>query len=645
MSRVAPDKLSAFLARNQRGGAVDWDEHLHPRAEAGRFGAKPGAKEAKAGRLRAELEARRAKALAPKAKGTPPEEPKPEPKQGFKEDIAKNRAPDDYEAPKRLDPTDEKVARTMATGQISRSEGNVAGGHVNEAIKMYIVGADGKEQKALFKPLAGEAPIYKEIKNLFTREVAVSRAAPLFDVKGPPVVFRQVDGQMGSCQKWDHDVMPSDEMLRQRGVAIDRASVEKLRVMDIVLGNTDRHGGNVMWRVEGKKAVAVPIDNGYSIPDKPVSHQWFGQVLDYGNTSGWGGKPLPETMKMLNGIKEKQLSAVLLSAGIPPNCVEQSLLRLRALKGNADKWLSWTGGGAKGWEAERMLTRAQREYQSHVSDQDLKEVAGLVRTEAKKAILADDNVKKLWNTRGPHHEKGLHIPGVGHVSGHGPPGPSADVHEPTSALHPSELARPSPEPRPAQRGAMSAIAKEAGAGVGRMVEAAKHGPWSLKKEREGAPRRSPSGSPPESVMPKSERPSPSARPVGQEGKGGRWLSTMHGKNVKFAPDTMKGQQSFGGKPPAPKPGGLSPIHQSQVAPRPKKERKMPARHVVEVDRGGGRVSRHEFPNRKAAKQFASQERAKGWLPQMRGKTGVQPRKKKERAQLGPHPFASFGQGH
>jgi len=123
-------------------------------------------------------------------------------------------------------------------------------------------------------------------------------------------------------------VQASSEFLNQN---VGRGSLQKLAIMNLVLGNHDRHGGNVLF---GPNKNMHLIDHGLS--------------FDYGNA---GRNPMPTyarhlmdkpiegaTHQWLAKLDPKKLHTQLVASGVPPDLADKAAYRLAEVKLWSEKW-------------------------------------------------------------------------------------------------------------------------------------------------------------------------------------------------------------------------------------------------------------------------------------------------------------------
>ncbi|MFJ2727045.1 SCO1664 family protein [Streptomyces collinus] len=221
-------------------------------------------------------------------------------------------------APERIPPrsvtADPHAAELLARGELS------VRGRIREASNAALfctVALDGREATCVYKPVAGERPLWDfPDGTLAGREVAayeVSEATGWGLV--PPTVLRDGPYGEGMCQLWI-EVGADAELLalvdgeepeagwkaigfadvgEGRTALLVHADDERLRrlaVLDAVINNADRKGGHLLPTPDGR---LYGIDHGvtFNVEDKLRTLLW-----------GWAGEPLTaEAVEVLGGLR------------------------------------------------------------------------------------------------------------------------------------------------------------------------------------------------------------------------------------------------------------------------------------------------------------------------------------------------------
>ncbi|WP_078912874.1 SCO1664 family protein [Streptomyces sp. NRRL S-646] len=222
-------------------------------------------------------------------------------------------------APERIPPrsvtTDEPLADLLTHGELT------VRGRIREASNAALyctISHDGREASCIYKPVAGERPLWDfPDGNLARREVAayeVSEATGWGLV--PPTVLREGPYGEGMVQLWI-EVSPEAELLAlvdgeepepgwkaigfaevgdgQTALLVhaDDERLRRLAVLDAVINNADRKGGHLLPTAHGR---LYAIDHGvtFNTENKLRTLLW-----------GWAGEPLePEAVDVLKALQE-----------------------------------------------------------------------------------------------------------------------------------------------------------------------------------------------------------------------------------------------------------------------------------------------------------------------------------------------------
>jgi len=182
--------------------------------------------------------------------------------------------------------TVDEAVHLLAHGELS-VEGRVM--DASNATFYCAVTADGRSAACVYKPIAGERPLWDfPDGTLAEREVAAYEvsAASGWDVV-PPTVYRDGPVGPGMVQLW----VDVDETI-DIGRFMRRRDVERLReiaVFDAVINNADRKGGHLLPLPSGQ---VFGVDHGVSfhVEDKlrTVLWQWAGARLTASATADLG---------------------------------------------------------------------------------------------------------------------------------------------------------------------------------------------------------------------------------------------------------------------------------------------------------------------------------------------------------------------
>ncbi|MEV6618898.1 SCO1664 family protein [Streptomyces sp. NPDC051051] len=254
-------------------------------------------------------------------------------------------------APERIPPRGVTTTGRADADLLARGELTVRG-RIREASNAALyctVAHEGREAACVYKPVAGERPLWDfPDGTLAQREVAayaVSEATGWGLV--PPTVLRDGPYGEGMCQLWI-EVFPQAELLalvdaeepepgwRAIGFAetgegrtallvhADDERLRRLAVLDAVINNADRKGGHLLPTADGR---LYGIDHGvtFNAEDKLRTLLW-----------GWAGEPLTgeavEVLKGLQGaLEEGGALAATLAALVTPAEVDATRARVGAL--------------------------------------------------------------------------------------------------------------------------------------------------------------------------------------------------------------------------------------------------------------------------------------------------------------------------
>ncbi|MET7681782.1 SCO1664 family protein [Streptomyces sp. NPDC005423] len=236
-------------------------------------------------------------------------------------------------APERIPPRSvtsaDLLPRALAEGELT-VRGRIR--DASNAALFCTVAHDGGELSCVYKPVAGERPLWDfPDGTLAQREVAayeVSRATGWGLV--PPTVLREGPYGEGMCQLWI-EASAGAELLalvdaeepaagwKAIGFAdvgegktallvhADDERLRRLAVLDAVINNADRKGGHLLPTDDGR---LYGIDHGvtFNTENKLRTLLW-----------GWAGEPLtPEAVEVLQGLGEGLAAGGALAAALSP---------------------------------------------------------------------------------------------------------------------------------------------------------------------------------------------------------------------------------------------------------------------------------------------------------------------------------------
>ncbi|MER7835878.1 SCO1664 family protein [Streptomyces sp. NPDC096040] len=219
-------------------------------------------------------------------------------------------------APERIPPRSVTAAELLAHGEL-KVRGRIR--DASNAALFCTVAHDGEEASCVYKPVAGERPLWDfPDGTLAQREVAAYEvsAATGWDLV-PPTVLRDGPYGEGMCQLWiDVDPEGADllalvdaeepepgwkaigfaEVGEGKTALLVHADDERLRrlaVLDAVINNADRKGGHLLPTADGR---LYGIDHGvtFNVDNKLRTLLW-----------GWAGESLTgEAVEALKGLRE-----------------------------------------------------------------------------------------------------------------------------------------------------------------------------------------------------------------------------------------------------------------------------------------------------------------------------------------------------
>jgi uncharacterized repeat protein (TIGR03843 family) len=219
-------------------------------------------------------------------------------------------------APERIPPRSVTAADLLAHGEL-KVRGRIR--DASNAALFCTVAYDGEEASCVYKPVAGERPLWDfPDGTLAQREVAAYEVAVAtgWDLV-PPTVLRDGPHGEGMCQLWiDVDPESADllalvdaeepepgwkaigfaEVGEGKTALLVHADDDRLRrlaVLDAVINNADRKGGHLLPTADGR---LYGIDHGvtFNADNKLRTLLW-----------GWAGEPLTaEAVQTLTGLRE-----------------------------------------------------------------------------------------------------------------------------------------------------------------------------------------------------------------------------------------------------------------------------------------------------------------------------------------------------
>lgn len=256
-------------------------------------------------------------------------------------------------------------------GEKMRKESYELDGIANGKELLLLVKHDPRGEikgKAIFKPAYGEPNWASDFEipegQQYVREAVMYQLDKLlgFDLV-PPTAIRIVDGNVGSLQEWKEPTKMLYKVEREGG-RYNKDDLLKIVALDIISGNIDRHGGNVLVGQGGK---LWAIDHGGAFPARRL----FGINDPY--IREYRGKLIPPAIrKALNDIDEGDLRAALAPLLIGERtgflALEEAVDRWQHLKEAAtfpssmaaEEWTESAAGRARAkWEERKKIQASQ----------------------------------------------------------------------------------------------------------------------------------------------------------------------------------------------------------------------------------------------------------------------------------------------
>jgi uncharacterized repeat protein (TIGR03843 family) len=183
--------------------------------------------------------------------------------------------PDELTPPVALD--EDEALDLLRRGELS-VEGRLV--DASNATLYCGVSADGMSAACVYKPVAGERPLWDfPDGTLAEREVAAYEVSTAtgWDIV-PPTIYRDGPLGPGMVQLWIAEDETNDirSLLRRR----DHTQLQRIAVFDAVINNSDRKGGHLLPTPSGH---VYGVDHGVSFHEddklRTVLWQWAGRAL------------------------------------------------------------------------------------------------------------------------------------------------------------------------------------------------------------------------------------------------------------------------------------------------------------------------------------------------------------------------------
>jgi hypothetical protein len=220
----------------------------------------------------------------------------------------------------------ERMRAVLRTGTITASVNNAARGITPSQIAT-IQRPDGKGTvQAIIKA--------RDIQ----REVGASLVAEAMGLDFvPPTTVRVVNGAASSVQLMVNGLPTLNGA--PLGKLFNVEANERFRAYDFIIGNGDRHGGNVLVREKGGELYPIPIDHNLALQPAPGWTGWDLRAANVINTRLNGDPNAPisaATKSFIAGIDSERVAKVLAGAGLDREASKRVLLRIERLKADPD---------------------------------------------------------------------------------------------------------------------------------------------------------------------------------------------------------------------------------------------------------------------------------------------------------------------
>ncbi|GAA4926464.1 SCO1664 family protein [Streptomyces coeruleoprunus] len=244
-------------------------------------------------------------------------------------------------APERIPPRSLTSLDLLAEGELT-VRGRVR--EASNAVLFCTVAHEGEEAECVYKPVAGERPLWDFPDGTLAQREAAAYAVSEATGWGlvPPTVLRDGPYGPGMVQLWIEDdpsvsllalvdddepgdgwkpvgLAQVDEDRTALLVHADDVRLRRLAVLDAVINNADRKGGHLLPAVDGR---LYAIDHGvtFHVDDKLRTLLW-----------GWAGRPLPtEALDVLARLEADLAEGAALATRLAELITPAELAALRA---------------------------------------------------------------------------------------------------------------------------------------------------------------------------------------------------------------------------------------------------------------------------------------------------------------------------
>lgn len=229
-----------------------------------------------------------------------------------------------------------RTAKVLARKQI--------GVGVNGSEIATLETSEGEEIRGVWKAQSTDSPDLRDHIKAGTyhkREAAVSDFDALLGegTVVPPTVARKIEGELGSLQAFDKEAVMYEKAPTKLRDMIDEAeiaglakneSARRMYLLDVISGNDDRHGQNIMYKLEDKVLKLVAIDNGLTFPEGPACRFIFPTQ----SRAGFGDflKLDDKSIEQVNKLDLATVAGMLKKNGLTEKAIRPALVRIKALQ-------------------------------------------------------------------------------------------------------------------------------------------------------------------------------------------------------------------------------------------------------------------------------------------------------------------------
>lgn len=266
-------------------------------------------------------------------------------------------------------PAAAELAPAWMTEPITVLSEKPAGDGVNAPSRLTVRTHSGKTTQAFWKAASKEKRgARRGVRGgtYYQREVAAYELDQELGPGGvvPPTVAREIDGGVGAFQDWVHGTETHliHGALEAAGASLAaEPSTRRMFLLDLIMANDDRHGGNAMWRrTRAGRWEVKAIDQGFAFPaGKPM--RFFFAVNEDGFQSAL--MDLDErSVAQLRGLQLDRIAAILhRQPGITSRQIRETLARIRSLQNDPGQIGRLPEKGFRRERIHRWLSRTPEE--------------------------------------------------------------------------------------------------------------------------------------------------------------------------------------------------------------------------------------------------------------------------------------------